>query len=114
MHHLFVDNNNYLTNSEYEKQSFVGKNTQSSSTTTTDSEKPARSALDAITIPINNHMKPTIVATEKRRKQIDRPFGESITSVDAYMKINNREKARKKKSTKENNPKTKKTKSNEG
>ena len=59
--------------------------------------------LNAITNAIDKHMKPTIIATNTKRKQIDRPYGESITSVDAYIKIQKLENARKKKSTKENN-----------
>ena len=43
-------------------------------------------------------MKSTIIASKKRRKQIGRPFGESITriNVDAYIKIHNKENSRKK------------------
>lgn len=91
-----VDSNN-LFNDDREKQSFVATSIQSSSTSIANSETSCRSALDAITNAINNHMKPTIIATNKRRKQIDRPFGESITSVDAYIKIQNKENTRKKK-----------------
>jgi hypothetical protein len=66
--------------------------------------------LDAITLAINNHMKPTTTVTNGKRRQIDRPYGESLTSVDAYMKIQQKENARKgkrKKETNENEPKPK-------
>jgi len=61
-------------------------------------------------------MRPTIVATGTRKKQIDRPYGESITSLDAYIKLKEKENnSRKRKSSKDNNgtnekPKSKQTK----
>ncbi|CAF4236938.1 unnamed protein product, partial [Rotaria sordida] len=77
-------NNNNPSNTEQEKKNF-GANAQSSLRTITNLKTSDRSILDAITMAINNHMKPTIIATNKRKKQIDRPFGESLTSVDAYI-----------------------------
>ncbi|CAF4577015.1 unnamed protein product, partial [Rotaria sp. Silwood2] len=106
------NNNNDLSNREKGKKNF-GTNAQSSLRTITNSTTSDRSVLDAITTAINNHMKPTLIAANKRKKQIDRPFGESLTSVDAYIKINNKENARKKKSTKENNLKNKKEKADQ-
>ncbi|CAF1023541.1 unnamed protein product [Rotaria sordida] len=91
---LFLDNNN-PSNREQEKKN-LGANAQSSLRTITNLNTSDRSVLDAITMAINNHMKPTIIATNKRKKQIDRPFGESLTSVDAYIKIKNKENIRKK------------------
>lgn len=55
-------------------------------------------------------MKPTISADNTRKKKIDRPYGESITTVDAYIKLNNQENARKKRTSKDNtNDETKRT-----
>ena len=47
-------------------------------------------------------MAPTVTETNKRKRQIDRPYGESITSVDAYLKLKKTENNRKRKNTKEN------------
>ena len=46
-------------------------------------------------------MKPTIIGTTQRKRQVDRPYGESITRVDAYIKLSNKENARKRKPSKE-------------
>ncbi|CAM4754318.1 unnamed protein product [Rotaria magnacalcarata] len=59
---------------------------QPSSKASVDSLKADHSGLDAITAAINNHTKPTIITTNKRKRQIDRPYGESVTSVEAYVK----------------------------
>ncbi|CAF2051357.1 unnamed protein product [Rotaria magnacalcarata] len=59
---------------------------QPSSKASVDSLKADHSGLDAITTAINNHTKPTIITTNKRKRQIDRPYGESVTSVEAYVK----------------------------
>ncbi|CAF1483778.1 unnamed protein product [Rotaria magnacalcarata] len=59
---------------------------QPSSKASVDSLKADHSGLVAITAAINNHTKPTIITTNKRKRQIDRPYGESVTSVEAYVK----------------------------
>ncbi len=100
---LSVDVNNSFSNNEHQQQIHAATNVQSSSTPVANSETPNRLALEAITNAINNHMKPTITTTNGKRKQIERPYGESITSIDAYIKIQNQEKSRKKRATKENN-----------
>ena len=41
-------------------------------------------------------MEPTIRTMNERKRKIDRPYGESITSVEAYAKIYNKENSRKK------------------
>ncbi len=46
-------------------------------------------------------MAPTITETNHRKRQIDRPYGESITSIDAYLKLQKTENTRKRKNTKE-------------
>jgi hypothetical protein len=56
-----------------------------------------RSALDAITLAINNHMAPkTTLDTQKRKRLVERPYGESLTSVEALVKIQQKENSRKK------------------
>ncbi len=104
---LLGDNNN-STNEGYDKNISTGTNGPSSSITSTEASN--RLALNAITNAIDKHMKPTIIAVNSKRKQIDRPYGESVTSVDAYVKIQNKENNRKRKSTKENNTTNDKTK----
>jgi hypothetical protein len=47
-------------------------------------------------------MAPTITEMNHRKRQVDRPYGESITSVDAYIKLKKTESTRKRKITKEN------------
>lgn len=106
---LFIDNNNSSCD-EHEKENLVPQNANSSTTTITNSEESNRAVLNAITVAIDNHMRPSITPTNKRKKQIDRPYGESITSVDAYMKIKAKENSRKRKSTKENDVKNEKIK----
>ena len=39
--------------------------------------------------------------TTQRKRQVDRSYGESITRVDAYIKLSNKENARKRKPSKE-------------
>jgi hypothetical protein len=98
---FFIDNNDNSWNSKGGTQACNTENAQSQSTSTENLGVLNRTALDAITAAINNHMKPTITATSQRKRQVDRPYGESVTSVDAYIKISNKENARKRKSTKE-------------
>ncbi|CAF1683265.1 unnamed protein product [Adineta ricciae] len=57
--------------------------------------------LSALTKAIDKHMAPSITPTNHKKKQVERPYGESITSVDAYVKIKKSENARKRKITKE-------------
>ncbi|CAF4584080.1 unnamed protein product [Rotaria sp. Silwood2] len=95
------NNNDNSWNFEGGTQTGKVENAQSSSISTAKLGLSNRTALNAITAAINNHMKPTIMAINKRKKQVDRPYGESITSVDAYIKLRNKENARKRKSTKE-------------
>ncbi|CAF3921696.1 unnamed protein product, partial [Rotaria sp. Silwood1] len=95
------NNNDNSWNFEDGTQTGKVENAQSSSISTAKLGLSNRTALNAITAAINNHMKPTIMAINKRKKQVDRPYGESITSVDAYIKLRNKENARKRKSTKE-------------
>jgi hypothetical protein len=59
-----------------------------------------QSALDAITIAINNFMAPTLPTTQKSKRMIERPYGESLTSVQALVKIQEKENKRKKVATK--------------
>ncbi len=97
---FFIDNNNNSSYSEGETQTGQAAETESSSTGNLGISN--RTALNAITAAINNHMKPTVISTDqKRKRQVDRPYGESLTSVDAYIKLSNKENARKRKSTKE-------------
>ena len=101
---FIVNNNNYNNSSYYkrEQQNFLSIDIQSSSTTFTNSstsiitsKTPTRSALDAITIAINNYMEPTIRTMNERKREIDRSYSESITSVEEYAKIYNKEKVEK-------------------
>ncbi|CAF3801544.1 unnamed protein product [Rotaria sordida] len=95
------NNNDNSWNFEGGTQTDKVENAQSSSISAANLGLSNRTALNAITAAINNHMKPTIMAINRRKKQVDRPYGESITSVDAYIKLSNKENARKRKSTKE-------------
>ncbi len=93
IHLFFIDNNNNSSYSEGETQTGQAAETESSSTGNLGVSN--RTALNAITAAINNHMKPTIISTDqKRKRQVDRPYGESLTSVDAYIKLSNKENAR--------------------
>jgi len=104
---LSIGNDN-SSNYEHQKESLATKNVEPSTTITSNSATPNRSILDAISIAIDNHMRPSIRPTNQRKKQIDRPYGESITSFDAYMKIKAKENSRKKRSNKENDVKNEK------
>ena len=55
-----------------------------------------RSALDAITIVINYHMVRMVPTTQKRKRIIEWPYGESLTSLQALLKIQEKENKRKK------------------
>jgi hypothetical protein len=46
-----------------------------------------QSVLNAITTAINNHMTPMITNNTERKRIIERPHGESLTSVAALYKI---------------------------
>lgn len=74
---------------------------KSLSTQTSDSHTSKRSPLEAITIAINNQMK-SITPPQSSRKEraIERPFGESITTIDVFTKLLEKEKKQKKKSEK--------------
>ncbi|CAF1063108.1 unnamed protein product [Rotaria magnacalcarata] len=99
------DHNSFERETKYR----IGSSTQPLSTVT-HSETSDYSVVDAITVAIKNHMTPTVVATKGTKRKIDRPYGESITSIDAYMKIKKKETARVKRSNKENvQPKPKNT-----
>ncbi|CAF3311642.1 unnamed protein product [Rotaria socialis] len=100
------DSNNH-NSFERETKYRIGSSTQPLSTVAY-LETSDYSVVDAITVAIKNHMTPTVVATKGTKRKIDRPYGESITSVDAYMKIKKKETTRVKRSNKENlQPKTK-------
>ncbi|CAF4184325.1 unnamed protein product [Adineta steineri] len=84
---------------EREQDNHITTGLNPSSTPISNQRILSRSPLDAITIAIENHMKPTIISTERRRKKIDRPYGESVTTVESFLKIKNKENARKKRTT---------------
>lgn len=60
----------------------------------------SRTPLEAITIAINNHMAPNMAPSNKRRRVVDRQYGESLTSVDALLKVHQKETTRKQKTAK--------------
>ena len=62
---------------------------------------PKTSTVDALTKAIDKYMAPTIIATGRKKKQVERPYGESITSVDAFVKIKKAENSRKRRMTKD-------------
>jgi hypothetical protein len=63
----------------------------------------ARSPLEAVTVAIANQMKSAAPKTTQRKRQIDRPYDESITTTEAYEKLLTQETARKKRATKKQN-----------
>ncbi len=56
----------------------------------------SQSVLSAITSAINNHMSPIATVNNKRKRLVERPYGESLTSVEAFHKIQEKENKRKK------------------
>ncbi|CAF2132996.1 unnamed protein product [Rotaria magnacalcarata] len=55
-----------------------------------------QTVLNAITTAIGKHMSPMITSTNKRKRMVERPYGESLTSVEAYLKVQEKENKRKK------------------
>ncbi|CAM4744139.1 unnamed protein product [Rotaria magnacalcarata] len=55
-----------------------------------------QTVLNAITTAIGKHMSPMITSTNKRKRMVERPYGESLTSVKAYLKVQEKENKRKK------------------
>ena len=60
----------------------------------------SRIPLEAITKAINNHMALNMAPSNKHRRVVDRQYGESLTSVDALLKVEQKETSRKQKATK--------------
>ncbi|CAK9188700.1 unnamed protein product [Sphagnum troendelagicum] len=58
---------------------------------------PARCPLAAITTVINNYMAPTVSSSSKRKRVINRPLGESLTSEAALAQVQEAETKRNKK-----------------
>ncbi|CAF1071129.1 unnamed protein product [Adineta ricciae] len=88
-------------------QDFQSFTVHSSATFDTNSAISKNSTIDALTKAIDKYMAPVVTATGRKKKQVERPYGESITSVDAYLKIKKTENARKRRVTKEKEPKAK-------
>ena len=82
---ILSDSDNY-SNDGREQQNFAAASLQSLPTSISHLVTSNHLPLDIITVAINNHMKSTIITTEKSRKQINKLFGQSLTSVDAYIK----------------------------
>jgi hypothetical protein len=52
----------------------------------------SRSSLDILTTVISNFLTPTVTATtDKRKHRLDRPYAESLTTVEALKKIQEKE-----------------------
>jgi hypothetical protein len=61
-----------------------------------------RTPLEAVTSVINNLMVSTETLSNKRKRVIDRPYGESLTAIDAILKVNEKEnQSKKRKAAKE-------------
>lgn len=56
-------------------------------------------ALHAMTNVINNFMSNVDQTTTKRKRVIERPYGESLTSIDALLRVNEKESKKKKRAT---------------
>ncbi|CAF4149234.1 unnamed protein product [Rotaria sp. Silwood2] len=68
-----------------------------SSSLPNNNEKVAnQSVLNAITAAIDKHMSPMVTANNKRKRIVERPYGESLTSVEAFLKVQEKENKRKK------------------
>ncbi|CAF4566155.1 unnamed protein product [Rotaria sp. Silwood2] len=69
---------------------------QDSSTTST----ATSNALNALTMAINNHMTSSSQQiTNKRKRAVERPYGENLTTMDALLKVNEKEKNKTQKAT---------------
>ena len=55
--------------------------------------------LNALTTAINNHMTSSQQITTKRKRVVERPYGESLTTVEALLKVNEKEKKKRQKTT---------------
>jgi hypothetical protein len=62
-----------------------------------------QSVLNAITTAVNNHMSPMATVNNKRKRLVERPYGESLTSVEAFQKVQEKENKRKKQKTNSTN-----------
>ena len=56
--------------------------------------------LNALTTAINNHMTSSQLITTKRKRVVEQPYGESLTTVEALLKVNEKEKKKKAKNNK--------------
>ena len=84
--------------------------TKSVSSIAEQSSTPIRNPLEVVTSVINNLMTSSEPPRSKRKRMIERPFGESLTSMDAILKINQKENQTRKR--KENANSTKRNASN--
>ena len=55
--------------------------------------------LNALTTAINNRMTSSQQITIKRKRVVERPYGESLTTVEALLKVNEKEKKKRQKTT---------------
>jgi hypothetical protein len=69
------------------------------------SAAPVRNPLDVVTSVINNLMASSEPPKNRRKRMIERPFGESLTSMEAILKINNKENQTKKRKANANTTK---------
>lgn len=60
-----------------------------------DDPVPVYTPLQAMTNVINNFMSNVEQPVRKKKKMIDRPYGESLTSMDALLKVNEKENQKK-------------------
>ncbi|CAF1503795.1 unnamed protein product [Adineta ricciae] len=97
----------YFSLCQLDNQDCQSFTVHSSETFDTNSAISKNSTIDALTKAIDKYMAPVVTATGRKKKQVERPYGESITSVDAYLKIKKTENARKRRVTKEKEPKAK-------
>ena len=63
-------------------------------------QDPPTTTLNALTTSINNHVTTSQQITNKRKRVVEWSYGESLTTIEALLKVNEKEK---KKKTKNNN-----------
>ena len=80
--------------------SFDSSQVISSSTQTAETTPGTRSPLVAINVAIENQVKADTPKTTQKKRQIDRPYGESISTTEAYEKLLAKETTRKRRATK--------------